>query len=57
MDKSLLIVRFDDEKLSFLIEWKKLWFYKYGLGAIKKRVQELIEEDLKKFKKENKTGN
>ena len=44
-----LIVIFDIDKALILEDWKKIIQEKLGNGAIKKRVQELIEEDLRKF--------
>ena len=45
-----LIVEFDENKKDTLSEWKKKCLGLYGNGGIKKRVQEIIEKDLKKVR-------
>ena len=51
-----LVVVFDKEDTSLLIEWKKSCLGKNGSGGIKKRVVEFVKEDLKRLKKEEKNG-
>jgi hypothetical protein len=44
-----LIVEFDSDKIKSLCDWKRKCLGEYGNGGIKKRIQEFVEEDLKKF--------
>lgn len=47
-----LVIELDKKFVDYVEKWKRLWLSKYGLGGIKKRIQEIIEEDLKKLNKE-----
>ena len=51
-DNRDLVVVFDKEDTSLLIEWKKSCLGKNGSGGIKKRVVEFVKEDLKKLNSE-----
>ena len=44
-----LVVYFDEDKIKTLSDWKRKCLGKYGNGGIKKRVQELVGEDLNKI--------
>ncbi|MHA1867822.1 MAG: hypothetical protein ACTSXD_07125 [Candidatus Heimdallarchaeaceae archaeon] len=53
-----LIVEFDEDFVDTYTEWKKECWSIYGMGGLKKRVQEIIREDYQmilKKKKENKS--
>jgi len=41
-----------EKEAEMIIKWKKLCEFKYGYGGIKKRIFEIIEEDLNNQKNE-----
>ena len=47
-----LIVEVNPEDVQILIDWKRGCLNNYGMGGIKKRLVDIIKEDLKKLNSE-----